>query len=221
MAAPVELVIFDCDGVLIDSESIAVPIDGVILAHFGLRLSEAEIIDRFVGRSSSAMTEAIEAHLGHSLAAGWDEPFRHLYTDAYQERLQPVDGIVPALDQISLLTCIASSSEPDALRYKLEIAGLYRRFEGRVFSASEVRNGKPAPDLFLYAAERMGVAPARCAVVEDSQYGVQAARAAGMTALAFAGGVTSASALHGPATTVFDDMRQLPRLLRAQPLPSR
>jgi beta-phosphoglucomutase-like phosphatase (HAD superfamily) len=99
------------------------------------------------------------------------------------------------------------------MRYTLGLARLYDRFAGRIFSASEVARGKPAPDLFLYAAERMGVDPTACAVIEDSRYGVEAARAAGMLALGFAGGLTAAEYLRGPGTLVFNDMRELPRLL--------
>lgn len=99
------------------------------------------------------------------------------------------------------------------LRFKLELTGLYDRFARHIFSASEVANGKPAPDLFLHAADRMGVEPAGCVVVEDSRYGVQAARAAGMDVLGYAGGVTPADVLAGPRTVVFDDMRSLADLL--------
>lgn len=221
MAEPPELVIFDCDGVLVDSETIAVPIDAAILEQYGIRITEAEIIDRFVGRSPSVMTEFIEAHLGHGLPEGAHERFEEMYAEAFRARLVPVDGIEEVLDRLALATCVASSSEPEPLRVKLELTGLYERFAGHLFSAAEVDQGKPAPDLFLHAANRMGVDPARCAVVEDSQYGVQAARAAGMNAFGYAGGLTAAVALAGPATTVFDDMRQLPGLLGVQPLPSR
>ena len=99
------------------------------------------------------------------------------------------------------------------MRLTLGLTGLYERFEGRIFSATEVANGKPAPDLFLHAAATLGADPARCAVVEDSRYGVEAARAAGMRAFGYAGGLTAAERLAGPATTVFHDMRELPALL--------
>jgi beta-phosphoglucomutase-like phosphatase (HAD superfamily) len=99
------------------------------------------------------------------------------------------------------------------MRYTLGLTGLYERFEGRIFSASEVARGKPAPDLFLYAAERMGVEPTACAVIEDSRYGIEAARSAGMRAFAYAGGLIPARLLEGPGTVVFDDLRELPRLL--------
>jgi HAD superfamily hydrolase (TIGR01509 family) len=212
---PLELVIFDCDGVLVDSEPLAIRIEVEILAEYGMPLSEAEIVKRFVGRSQSVMTTALEEHLGHPLPADWNNRYRERFNEAYRAELKPIDGIEHALDQIiDLPVCVASSSEPDRLLYKLELCGLRQRFEGRIFSASEVDNGKPAPDLFLHAASRMGADPARCAVVEDSRYGVEAARAAGMAAFGYAGSVTPAADLEGPGTTVFDDMRELPALLR-------
>ncbi len=121
--------------------------------------------------------------------------------------------MLDALDRIALPTCIASSGTHDHLRYTLGLTGLYERFRGRIFSAEDVANGKPAPDLFLHAAGRMAAGPAGCVVVEDSRPGVEAARAAGMRVLAFAGGLSPAGALEGPDTIVFDDMRELPRLL--------
>jgi len=211
-----ELIIFDCDGVLVDSEPISIRIDAVMLSDFGLQLAPEEIVERFVGRSPSVMREAIEGHIGHALPHGWNARYRPLFNTAYEAELRPIDGIEEALDQIHQPSCVASSSDPDRLVYKLKLTGLYERFAGRIFSAAEVRNGKPAPDLFLYAAERMGVSPGGCAVVEDSQYGVQAARAAGMNAFGYAGSVTPARMLEGPRTTVFSDMRELPRLLQSR-----
>jgi beta-phosphoglucomutase-like phosphatase (HAD superfamily) len=114
---------------------------------------------------------------------------------------------------IKLPTCVASSGSHDKMRHTLGRTGLYQRFEGRIFSAAEVAHGKPAPDLFLHAARQMGVEPARCVVVEDSQYGVQAARAAGMRAFGYSGGLTPAQWLEGHDTVVFEDMRKLPELL--------
>jgi beta-phosphoglucomutase-like phosphatase (HAD superfamily) len=133
-SGPVELVIFDCDGVLIDSERLAVKLDVRLRHELGWPLSEAEVIERFAGR---------------------------------------------------------------------------------IFSAEDVAAGKPAPDLFLHAAERMDADPARSVVVEDSRAGVEAARAAGMGVLAFAGGLTPAELLEGPGTVLFEDMRALPNLLEA------
>ncbi len=214
MIQPIELVIFDCDGVLVDSERIAVRVDALVLAELGWNLTEAEIVDRFMGRSSQSMTKEIEAHLGHSLPADWEEEFTPLYRDALAAELTAVPGIVDALDALTHLpTCVASSGSHDKMRLTLGMTGLYQRFEGRIFSATEVEHGKPAPDLFLHAAQQMGVAPEACAVVEDSQYGLQAARAAGMRAFAYAGGMTPAHRLEGRDTVIFDDMRKLPGLL--------
>jgi HAD superfamily hydrolase (TIGR01509 family) len=213
MSRALELVIFDCDGVLVDSERIAVRTDVQVLARLGWSMSEAECIERFVGLSDRSIKAAIEAHLGIALADDWDKEFQSLYRDAFTSELTPVPGIVEALDRITLPTCVASSSSHDKLRFTLGLTGLYERFAGRIFSAYDVARGKPAPDLFLHAAARLGIAPAACAVVEDSRYGVEAARAAGMRAFGFAGGLTPAAWLEGPGTVVFSEMRQLPTLL--------
>jgi HAD superfamily hydrolase (TIGR01509 family) len=213
VSAPISLVIFDCDGVLVDTERIAVRIDVAVLAELGWKMSEAEVIERFMGKSDDAMTREIEAHTGRKLPESWEAPFRHLYREAFAAELQPVPGILEALDAITLPTCVASSGTHEKIRYTLGLTGLYDRFAGRIFSVDDVRRGKPAPDLFLHAAGRMGAVPERCAVVEDSPYGVQAARAAGMRAFGYAGGLIPRRALEGPNTVLFDDMRDLPRLL--------
>jgi HAD superfamily hydrolase (TIGR01509 family) len=210
---PVELVIFDCDGVLVDSERIAVRVDASSRALLGWPLSEAEVVERFVGRSFADMMADIEQHLGYRLPDGWQAEQRELYRAAMEAELTAVDGVVEALDRLRLPTCVASSSTHDGLRHTLGLTGLYPRFEGRIYSATEVARGKPAPDLFRHAARQMGFDPEVCAVVEDSRYGVQAARAAGMRAFGYCGGLTPAEWLHGPDTVVFDDMRELPALL--------
>jgi HAD superfamily hydrolase (TIGR01509 family) len=209
----VELVIFDCDGVLIDSERLAVKVDVAVLSELGWPLTEAEVIERFVGRSDRDARAAIERHLGRKLPDGWAETVEDRYREAFATALTPVEGVPEALDRIRLPTCVASSATHDHLRYTLGLTGLYERFAGRVYSSEDVAAGKPAPDLFLHAAREMGATPAGCVVVEDSRYGVQAARAAGMRVLAFAGGLTPGEVLDGPDTTVFDDMHELPSLL--------
>jgi HAD superfamily hydrolase (TIGR01509 family) len=213
VAGPFELVILDCDGVLVDSERIAVRVEAEFLAELGWPLSQAEIIERFMGRTAEYMDEAIEAHLGVRLPPDWKDQFQRRYLDAFVADLVPVDGVVEALDQITVSTCVASSGSHDKLRFTLGHTGLYERFDGRIFSGYEVANGKPAPDLFLHAAARMGADPARCAVVEDTLYGVMAARAAGMRTFGYAGGLSAPERLEGEATVVFEDMRALPRLL--------
>ena len=215
--AAVELVIFDCDGVLIDSERLGVKVDAAALRELGWALSEDEVIARFVGRSDRENRAAIEAHLGHRLPAGWGEQVDEQYRQAFAAELTPVEGVLEALDQITLPTCVASSGTHEHLRYTLELTGLYDRFAGRIFGADDVAAGKPAPDLFLHAASELGAKPAGCVVVEDSRPGVLAARAAGMRSLAFAGGLTPAELLEGPGTVVFHDMRELPGLLGEAP----
>jgi HAD superfamily hydrolase (TIGR01509 family) len=211
--AAVELVIFDCDGVLIDSERLAIKIDVLVLRELGWPLTEAEVIERFVGRSDRDTRAAVEAHLGHGLPEGWEDDVEQRYRQAFAAALAPVDGVIEALGRIMLPSCVASSATHDHLRYTLGLTGLYERFAGRIFSAEDVARGKPAPDLFLHAAAEMGAQPGGCVVVEDSRPGVEAARAAGMPVLAFAGGLSPAELLEGPNTIVFDDMRELPGLL--------
>ena len=213
MGDPFDLVIFDCDGVLVDSERLAVRVEAEYLAELGWPLTEAEIVERFLGRTAEYMDEAVEARLGSRLPGDWRDQFQRRYREAFAAGLVAVEGVSEALDQITVPTCVASSGSHDKLRFTLGHTGLYGRFEGRIFSGYEVANGKPAPDLFLHAAARMGADPARCAVVEDSLYGVLAARAAGMRAFGYAGGLTTAERLEGEATVVFDDMRALPHLL--------
>ncbi len=212
MSAP-DLVVLDCDGVLVDSEPVAARVDAEALAELGWVLDEAEIVRRFLGRSVPDMLAEVEGHLGRPLPEDWWAEVERRYRAALADELQPVDGIVEALDAITAPTCVASSGGHDKLRFTLGLTGLYPRFAGRIFSAHDIARGKPAPDLFLHAAARMGADPARCVVVEDSRFGVEAARAAGMRALGYAGGLTPAAWLEGPGTVVFDDMRDLPALL--------
>ena len=213
-AAPVDLVILDCDGVLVDSEVLAVEIDRAVLAELGWDLTTEEVVERFVGKSHASFTAEVAAHLGRPLADDWDAPYLHRYADAFEAHLRPVDGIEDALDRITTPTCVASSGGFPKIHANLARTGLLPRFAGRISSATEVEHGKPAPDLFLLAAARMGADPARCVVVEDSPYGVQGARAAGMRALGYAGGLTPAHRLRDAGVTAFGDMRDLPRLLR-------
>jgi HAD superfamily hydrolase (TIGR01509 family) len=213
MAGPFQLVIFDCDGVLVDSERLAVRVEVAVLAELGWPLSEAEVIERFMGRTPAFMAAAIRERLGRGLPDDWRDRFDRGYRAAFDAELAPVDGVVEALDRITTPTCVASSSSHDTLRRTLGLTGLYQRFEGRIFSAGEVAEGKPAPDLFLHAAARLGAEPSACAVVEDSHYGVEAARAAGMRAFGYTGALTPPDRLAGPGTVLFDDMRQLPELL--------
>ena len=203
-------VIFDCDGVLVDSEPISNRVLAGLLTEIGLPMTPEQSVEAFMGRSWKNVL-AWAAQRGAPLPEG----FRRRYLDtmfaAFEEELRPVPGIVAALDAITLPNCVASSASIEKMRFTLGHTGLWDRFAGRIFSATEVEHGKPAPDLFLHAAARMGWEPADCAVVEDSPAGIEAALAAGMTALGYAG-TTAAERLAG--ARVFTDMAELPALLQ-------
>jgi HAD superfamily hydrolase (TIGR01509 family) len=210
-----DLVIFDCDGVLVDSERLSVRLDVELLAELGWPLTEDEIIERWVGRTEAAMRSEIEEHVGRSVDVEWTA-FSGRYLEAFANELEPVAGVAEAVDAIQAAgyaTCVASSGDHAKIRRNLAKTRLLDRFGERIFSGDDVVRGKPAPDLFLHAASTLRAEPARTAVVEDSRHGVAAARAAGMWAFAYAGGVTPASALEGERTTVFAEMRELPELI--------
>jgi HAD superfamily hydrolase (TIGR01509 family) len=210
---PIELVIFDCDGVLVDTERLAVEIEARVLSDIGWELTPEQIVERFVGRTEAHMLAEVERHIGRDISADWHGKYADLQTEAFDAHLEPVPGIVDALDRIGLPTCVASSGTQERMQYTLGLTGLMHRFEGRITSADDVDQGKPAPDLFLLAAQTMGYEPDVCVVVEDSRSGVEAARAAGMRSLGFSGGVTPGSWLEGPNTVVFDAMESLPDLI--------
>ncbi len=209
-----DLVIFDCDGVLIDSETVSAEVSQRVLADLGADVPLAEIFDRFVGASSEVFEAGVAELIGRPLEPGWDAPYHGWYGDALRSGLRPVPGIRASLDALDLPHCVASNSRHARIRETLALTDLLDRFDGRIFSAEDVARGKPAPDVFLHAAAGMGVPPERCVVVEDSVYGVQAARAAGMRVLAFAG-QGSGARLVGPGTVLFHSMAVLPALIEA------
>lgn len=206
------LVIFDCDGVLVDSERLTVVVEARLLTELGWPNTPDDITRRFVGGPSSVMLAEVERHLGAEVTARFDELSTAEVYAAFERELTAVPGVedvITALAARRTPMCVASSGSHAKLRKTLGLTGLYDRFEGRIFSASEVEHGKPAPDLFLYAARRMGVEPARCVVVEDSVVGVRGAVAAGMTAYGFAGGLTAAKDLAAAGAVVFHEMGDL------------
>ena len=201
---------------LVDSEPIHLRLESELLTKLGWPLTPDEVASRFMGRTEAEMIRQIRERIAE-LPDDWDTAHQQRVREAFEAELQPVDGIVDALERISIPACVASSGTHEKMLLTLSLTGLYERFEGRIFSATEVEHGKPAPDLFLHAGARMGVEPAACAVVEDSPFGVEAALAAGMTVFAYAGGVMPAERLQD-ADIVFDDMRDLPRLLLSPPV---
>lgn len=184
------LVIFDCDGVLVDTETIANRVLAELITRAGLPTTTAQSVERYLGRSMVSVCELIENDLGRRLPPDFVASYYEgIYTE-FDAVLQAVPGAAAALDTLEergLATCVASSGPHEKMRRTLGATGLLGRLEGRIFSASDVGRGKPFPDLFLHAAARMGVDPGACAVVEDSPAGVEAAIAAGMVAIGFAG----------------------------------
>ena len=207
-----DLVIFDCDGVLVDSERITNTVFAEMLNELGLSVTLGDMFRDFVGRSMSQCLEMIESRLGHPPPANLLEEYNARITVALTRDLQAVSGIEAALDSIDVPMCVASSGDHNKMKTTLGLTGLIDRFSDRLYSVTEVTNGKPAPDVFLYAAERMGASPENCAVIEDSAPGVRAGMAAGMTVFGYAA-LTDPATLEREGAVVFDDMAQLPGLL--------
>lgn len=211
------LLIFDMDGVLVDSEPIANRIMHRHLAAAGVPLDLAAATRRYIGRKDSFVAGDVRAHFGIELPADFERRCREDTLAAYETELRPVAGIRAAIEALPVARCLASSSDPARIARSLEIAGIDDLLAPAArFSSTMVANGKPAPDLFLFAAARMGADPAACVVIEDTPVGLQAARAAGMTALGYAGaGHTPEAELRALATHVFARMADLPALVQS------
>ena len=211
------LTIFDCDGVLIDSEIIALQVLSQMMGEYGVPMSVAECQDAFMGMHNADILRAIEARIGRSLP-GEGPRLRARIMDRFKDELRPVPGIADALGQLDGPRCVASSSDRARIELTLELTGLAPFFDGHIFSGTEVARGKPAPDIFLHAAAAMGFAPADCIVVEDSVMGVRAGVAAGMAVIGFSGGAhgndaVEARLLAAGATRVISRMADLPATL--------
>lgn len=211
--AAYQLVIFDCDGVLVDSEPIANRVFADMLRELGVSVTMEYMFEHFVGYSMVHCLGIVRELLGHEPPADFAARCRERTAQALAQELQPVEGIAGVLDALRIPACVASSGDHDKMRTTLGLTGLLRRFEGRLFSVTQVAHGKPAPDIFLYAAEQMAVAPEQVAVVEDTPVGVTAGRAAGMTVFGYAARMPAARLRAAGASAVFTDMRALPALL--------
>jgi HAD superfamily hydrolase (TIGR01509 family) len=182
-----DLIIFDCDGVLVDRELLSCRCLSEVLSEFGFALSPDEALRLFLGRS----TAAIEQHyrdLGRPVPAAFLTRLKSHVLETFVDTLQPIGGVAAVVSDLRRPFCVASSSDIDRVSLSLNVTGLARYFGDRLYTAQMVRHGKPAPDLFLHAAEKMAAPPARTLVIEDSVSGVQAAKAAGMTVWGFVGG---------------------------------
>ncbi|AXE87762.1 HAD family hydrolase [Streptomyces sp. Go-475] len=210
-----DLVIFDNDGVLVDSEPISNRLLAAYLTELGHPTSYEDSLRDYMGSAMHRIHDLVAERTGQRLPADFDDVFHARVFAAFERDLKAVPGVDEVLQKLaadSVPYCVASSGSHERIRVGHRTTGLDRWFdEGRIFSSEDVGRGKPAPDLFLYAAERMGIAPERCVVIEDSLLGVQAAVAAGMDVYGFTA-MTPADRLTG-AGRLFSDMRELTELL--------
>lgn len=215
------LVIFDCDGVLVDTEPLANKVLCRMINELGKPIELDEVIRRWVGRSMSAVQQELEADLGRPLDNDWIGEVRAETIQAFQENgISAIPGIkqaIAAIDRAGIPICVASSGSIEKMSVTLGATGLWDRLGQVLFSAYNVANGKPAPDLFLHAAQSMGHSPQDCVVIEDSPFGVRAAISAGMRALGYAGASgADAAQLRMLGAETFTDMAELPNLLQLE-----
>ncbi len=214
-----EVVIFDCDGVLVDSEVIALEQTRRALGAAGLHLSDAQTFGRFLGRRRDTIVQLAQEELGGQLPQDFSDDLTRDILARFATDLKGVAGVRQALAGLRARVCVASSSAPERIRQSLVLAGYEALFAPNIFSATMVAEGKPRPDLFLHAAGQMGVVASQCLVIEDSVAGVLAAASAGMEAFAFVGGshfrppLDLEPLIAAGAVLAFDDMAQLPALI--------
>ncbi|MFD3487437.1 HAD family hydrolase [Streptomyces sp. NPDC058665] len=206
------LVIFDCDGVLVDTERIGPAVVAELVTEAGWSLTPAQVRQRFLGRPESYLYEQVRAHATVSIGPEWLDTYRSRVRDAFAARPRTMPGVqdlLAFLDLRQLPYCVASSGSHERIEHSLSATGLLERFTGRVFSADDVPLGKPAPDLFLHAARSQNCPPAHCLVIEDSPAGVDAALAAGMPVVGYSGGPTESGSLAHATHGVIPDLTHL------------
>jgi HAD superfamily hydrolase (TIGR01509 family) len=182
-----DLIIFDCDGVLVDSEMLSCQCLSDVLSTYGIKLDPAAALELFLGRNTAAVIAHYGAQ-GRALPDSFPTTLKTRVREAFQLSLRPMPGVAALLDGLATPHCLASSSDLDRVSVSLALTGLSRYFDNRLYTSQMVARGKPAPDLFLYAAAQMQAAPARTLVIEDRVSGIAAAKAAGMKVWGFVGG---------------------------------
>jgi len=208
-----ELVIFDCDGVLVDSELITNRVFAQMLDEIGLPMTLEEVLDRFVGRSMPYCWEVIGGLLGHELPQKFIDDYRTRSAAALQNQLHMVPGVDAVIAGLGRPYCVASSGTHEKMQLTLGTTGLLQKFAGKLYSVTEVARSKPFPDVYLHAAQQMGFAPSACAVIEDSPTGVLAGVAAGMTVFGYCAVTPQQRLREAGAHQIFKHMRELPALL--------
>lgn len=212
-----EAILFDCDGVLVDSEPLALRLLQEMLADLGWHLSAEACETLFIGKSTKDELQLIQAHTGKKLEQDWIDEFHLRLMQSLRQKLVPVSGIIPTLQAVQAhwgthMAC-ASASEYRKLHAQLDMTGLLPFFEGRIFSGGDVPRNKPYPDVYFKAMETLGCAPERCIIIEDSVTGIQAGVASGATVFAYDTKHNPAPLLALGVKQVFHTMQELPRLL--------
>jgi len=216
-----DLIIFDFDGVLVDSETMGCQIWSDVFAKHGMSVPARDIMEKYTGKTGTLICSLIEQEYGYHIPEGFLDEVNETTEDIMSRELQPVDGVLETMPKLSVPVCIASGSRPKRLNMCLDVTGLRRWFPNEtVFSSHFVKNGKPAPDLFFYAAEKMGVPAEKCLVIEDSTAGIIGAKSAGMKVFGFVGAShctpeRGRQLIENGAELLFDDFRRLPDLLKA------
>jgi HAD superfamily hydrolase (TIGR01509 family) len=212
------LIIFDCDGVLVDSEALENEIMAQCLGEVGWSMTGVQARERFIGLAMASVINQAQEHLGRPLPDNWLADFHAISHARLANEIEAIDGVTDAIDKIEAMgwtTAVASSGEHAKMKITLGRTGLYDRFEGRIFSAQDVAQGKPAPDVYLLAAKTLGHDPKTCFAVEDSPNGARAALAAGMTTFGYAAQIDPGRLRDVGVQHVFTDMAELPDLVRA------
>lgn len=216
------LIIFDCDGVLVETEALANQCEIEALQALGYFFTLEEYLDIALGKHNHLVEATLKEKFHISLPSDFWEEVKLKQKKIFDRELVAVAGVEQAITSLSLPTCVASSSSIERLHHTLKITGLLPHFDGRIFSTESVARGKPFPDIFLYAAKHMHTAPKDCLVIEDSLAGIEGALAAGMRVLAFGGGKHITTRMHqklqdSGAHAFFDRMSDLGELIAGQP----
>ena len=206
----IKLIIFDCDGVLVDSEPISNKIFSLMLNEKGIDINTFHTEKLFKGKSMFDCRRIVEEKFKLKLTDRFIKEFRKRTFDAFRKDLKPIEGIKTSLDELNYHICVASSGPPQKIRLNLKITNLLKYFGNNIFSATELKKGKPDPEIFLYAAAKMGIDRKNCVVVEDSIPGVEAGIAANMKVLFY---TKSFQKNNFENIIYFNEMKNLPKLI--------
>ncbi len=217
MTSPsIQAVIFDCDGTLVDSERVGNTALIECVAELGLTITLDDALEHFAGRKMADTVRIIEDWMGRPAPHDFIQTIRQRMATAFEQRLEPMDGVAELLGKLNIPFCVASNGPHEKMQISLRVTGLIDHFSGRIFSAYDCDRWKPEPDLLLHAARAMGVSPSACAVIDDHTLGIQAALAAGMHPFGFAPHDAGIH-LQQAGATVFHHMADLPSVLGLDP----